>query len=200
MYPKCRGHRVPKKCYFKANQFAIKLLGREQLEKTMRVKRIIPHKRFHYHSLTNDIALLELEEPLKCTGMTSPICLPTKRKMYENGQTFKVAGWGWNTPEGLVGPQLLREGVMKEIEAKECMMPGFPDEKIDQIQCAVGTNQMAYKGDSGTSSFIKYKGKFYALGVTSHGEEFCNFKPSTFTQVLYFSDWIKNYVKDLPEP
>ncbi|GFW20981.1 tryptase beta-2 [Trichonephila clavipes] len=93
----------------------------------------------------NDIALLELEEPLKCSGMTSPICLPTKRKMYENGQKFHVAGWGWNTPEGHDGSQLLREGIMKGIEAKECMMPGLPSEKIDQIQCAVGASQTAYK-------------------------------------------------------
>ncbi|GFR00321.1 tryptase beta-2 [Trichonephila clavata] len=100
-YPECRGDRAPKKCYYKANQFTIKLLGRQKLKRAMRVKRIIPHQEFDYERHLNDIALLELEEPLKCTGKTSPICLPTKKEMYKNGQELYVAGWGKNTPDRL---------------------------------------------------------------------------------------------------
>ncbi|GFV87431.1 tryptase beta-2 [Trichonephila clavipes] len=142
LYPKCRGSRVPKKCYLDASLFSIKLLGKRQLEKEIRIKSIIPHPKFSFVKITNDVALLELEKPLKCTGKTSPICLPSK-KMYKTGQKIYVAGWGKTKPEQeiKVGPQLLREGVMKEVKAENCMRPGLSKQTIRQYHCAVGTNQ-----------------------------------------------------------
>ncbi|PRD24169.1 UNVERIFIED_CONTAM: St14 [Trichonephila clavipes] len=93
LHARCRRRKVPETCYHKGNQFSIKLLGKKKLERKIRIKRIIPHSKFYFSKIVYDIALLELEEPLKCTGKTSPICLPTK-KMYKTGQKIFVAGWG----------------------------------------------------------------------------------------------------------
>ncbi|PRD29831.1 UNVERIFIED_CONTAM: Tryptase beta-2 [Trichonephila clavipes] len=202
MHARCKTGEAPLECYFEANLFSIQLLGKRKLETILKIKRIIPHPKFDFTKILNDIALLELEEPLKCTGKTSPICLPTKEEMYKTGKTLFVAGWGKNEPDKILGPQVLREGAMKEIEGKHCMTPELPKETIEQYQCSAGTSQTSCHGDSGTSNFIRYQGKFYALGVTSHGaSEWCSPTfPNTFTKVLYFLNWIKEHVKDLPEP
>ncbi|GFY65026.1 tryptase beta-2, partial [Trichonephila inaurata madagascariensis] len=100
------------------------------------------------------------------------------------------------------GTRLLREGVMKEVEAKKCMRPSVPKKTIHQYHCAVGTNQSSCKGDSGSSNFINSEGKFYTLGITSHGKAHpCDpAQTVTFTKVIYFEKWIKKHVKDLPKP
>ncbi|GFQ99704.1 tryptase beta-2 [Trichonephila clavata] len=91
---------------------------------------------------------------------------------------------------------------MKEVHAKYCMRPGLPKDLIKQYHCAVGTNQSSCHGDSGSTNFIKNKGKFYALGITSHGTlDTCNPTwPITFAKVIYFKKWIQKHVKDLPKP
>ncbi|GFR28604.1 hypothetical protein TNCT_479701 [Trichonephila clavata] len=57
-------------------------------------------------------------------------------------------------------------------------------------------------GDSGSSNFIKSKGKFYTLGVTSHGKtNYCN--PSwllAYSKVIHYKKWIKQHVNDLAKP
>ncbi|GFU41944.1 tryptase beta-2 [Trichonephila clavipes] len=139
MHARCKTGEAPLECYFEANLFSIQLLGKRKLETILKIKRIIPHPKFDFTKILNDIALLELEEPLKCTGKTSPICLPTKEEMYKTGKTLFVAGWGKNEPDKILGPQVLREGAMKEIEGKHCMTPELPKETIEQYQCSAGT-------------------------------------------------------------
>ncbi|GFQ89577.1 hypothetical protein TNCT_278291, partial [Trichonephila clavata] len=98
-YPECQGQKTTKKCYLKPDQLSIKVLGKKQLGKKFKIKRIIPHPKFDYDVVVYDIALLELEKPLECSRKTSPVCLPTKN-MYETGQKIFIAGWGMDTPEG----------------------------------------------------------------------------------------------------
>ncbi|GFY78477.1 tryptase beta-2 [Trichonephila inaurata madagascariensis] len=96
----------------------------------------------------------------------------------------------------------LREGTMKEVLSKDCKRRGLPEKIVQQYYCAVGTNQSACQGDSGTSAFIKSKKIFYSVGIVSHrGSKFCHLTwPVTFAKTLYILEWIKEYVKDLPEP
>ncbi|GFR05180.1 serine protease 38 [Trichonephila clavata] len=98
--PKCQGSSSPKECYFKPSEFSSKLLERQRLGKPMRIKKIIPHPKFNYVKMVNDIALLELQQPVKCSGKTSPICVPTKKDIYKMGQKVYVAGWGKNMETG----------------------------------------------------------------------------------------------------
>ncbi|GFY51734.1 hypothetical protein TNIN_42511 [Trichonephila inaurata madagascariensis] len=97
---RCRRRRIPKECYIKAHRLSFMLLGKKQLEKRMKIKKIIPHPNYYHPKIIYDVALLELEKPLKCTGKTSPICLPTK-EMYKTGQKIYIAGWGNNRPKGM---------------------------------------------------------------------------------------------------
>ncbi|GFS98943.1 suppressor of tumorigenicity 14 protein [Nephila pilipes] len=205
--PECKGYSPAKECYISEKEFSIYLLGSQRFGQKLEIKRFIPHDRYNNDLIINDIALIELAQPLSCSTETYPICLPTKEEMYKEDQKLFVAGWGWNTPRGDNSPQTLREGVMRQVSPQNCMVEGLPKETVNQYHCAAGTTQTICVGDSGSSTFIKFKNKFYTLGVTSNMQQEddftiqCNPKSfSTFSKVLYFSKWIKTHVKDLPEP
>ncbi|GFS98941.1 serine protease 38 [Nephila pilipes] len=126
--------------------------------------------------------------------------------MYKEDQKILVAGWGWNTPTGYNSPVTLREGVMQQVSAQNCMREGLPIETVNQYHCATGTNQSICMGDSGSSTFIKFKNRFYDLGVSSYIQQEDEFKIecnpillTTFSKLLYFSKWIETHVKDLPK-
>ncbi|GFV87439.1 hypothetical protein TNCV_4034111 [Trichonephila clavipes] len=73
--------------------------------------------------------------------------------------------------------------------------------RVNDHDHSATTISFLFKGDSGSSNFIKSGGKFYTLGITSHGKPNpCDpARPVTFTKVIYFENWIKKHVKDLPK-
>ncbi|GFS45648.1 peptidase S1 domain-containing protein [Trichonephila inaurata madagascariensis] len=60
---RCRRRRIPKECYIKAHRLSFMLLGKKQLEKRMKIKKIIPHPNYYHPKIIYDVALLELEKP-----------------------------------------------------------------------------------------------------------------------------------------
>ncbi|GFS67985.1 kallikrein 1-related peptidase b16, partial [Nephila pilipes] len=202
----CIGYSPEKECYISENEFSIYLLGSQRFGQKLEIKRFIPHDRYYHNLLINDIALIELAQPIKCSTETYPICLATDEEMYKDDQIILVAGWGWNTPTGYKPPKKLREGVMRQVSSHNCMVEQYPTETVNQLHCAVGTDQTICYSDSGTSTFINFKERFYTLGVTSNSQETEEKPPcyptlfAAFAKVLYFSKWIETHVKDLPEP
>ncbi|GFS47149.1 peptidase S1 domain-containing protein [Nephila pilipes] len=98
--PECIGYSPAKECYISEKEFSIYLLGNKRFGQKLEIKRFIPHDRYNHDLIINDIALIELTQPLNCSTETYPICLPTKKEMYKEDQKLFVAGWGWNTPRG----------------------------------------------------------------------------------------------------
>ncbi|GFS45645.1 trypsin-1 [Trichonephila inaurata madagascariensis] len=200
---KCEGQSREKNCYYSPKNISIKLLGKKKFGKVVKIKKIITHPKFDHMKIINDIALLELAESLKCSKGISPICLPTNKEVYKKGQKVTVAGWGKtkdSEPDGS-SREVLKEGVMKEISPKKCLRPGLSKSAVKQYHCVVGTKQTSCQGDSGSSMFVKHKGKFYTLGVVSHGKvKRCHLTwPITNSKTLYFLKWIKKHVKNLPK-
>ncbi|GIY30614.1 hypothetical protein CDAR_461241 [Caerostris darwini] len=183
--PKCATRVVPQ-CYRLPKEVSVGFIGTDEIT-SLRVKRIIPHPHFIPTTLTNDIGLLELEKPVYCSYQVGPICLPEKG-MDRVGQKFITAGWGKRMGETLVEPEKLREGEMRQVSAARCHTREKP--------------KLAYmsEGDSGSSIFIRYGQKYYALGLVSH-----NFikvcppsEPAAFTKLYVYVPWIKRHVPDLP--
>lgn len=64
----------------------------------------------------NDIAILELSEPLQWTDRIQPICLPDVKFREQKGGTATVAGWGrWGTAGGSLSTWLRTTNVKFEI-------------------------------------------------------------------------------------
>ncbi|GFQ85647.1 tryptase beta-2, partial [Trichonephila clavata] len=200
----CQGPGIPEECFVKPENSYIKLLEKEKLGKEVRIKRFIPHPEFinKPEQVTSDVALLELAETLQCGEMTSPICIANNEELYKKNQKIFVAGWGQHELKRKSITEKLREGLMMEVLSEECMKPGYSKDIANQLYCAAGTNQTACQGDSGSSAFINSEETFYSLGIVSYrGSETCDPKlPVTFAKTLYFLEWIKEHVKDLPEP
>ncbi|GFU14749.1 tryptase beta-2, partial [Nephila pilipes] len=98
--PECIGYSPAKECYFSKEEVSIYLLGSQKFGQKLQIKRFITHEWYNHYLIINDIALIELAQPLKCSTETYPICLATKEEMYKENQKLFVAGWGWNTPWG----------------------------------------------------------------------------------------------------
>lgn len=61
----------------------------------MKVKNVIEHEGFHYPSLYNDVAIVQLESKVQLSNNIATVCLPENLKN-ENfvGKTAIVTGWG----------------------------------------------------------------------------------------------------------
>lgn len=46
------------------------------------MKRVLKHPRYSQTNYDNDIALIQLDEPLVFQGILNPICLPTPKKSF----------------------------------------------------------------------------------------------------------------------
>ncbi|GBN30115.1 hypothetical protein AVEN_218421-1 [Araneus ventricosus] len=100
--PKCSGRRVDRTCYISPSELRVGLLGDKKwdLSKSVKVLQINPHPLFSYRLQIYDLALIKLSEPVHCSNMTMPVCLPNKDPT-KVGQILITAGWGANTPEGM---------------------------------------------------------------------------------------------------
>ncbi|GFU45164.1 tryptase beta-2 [Nephila pilipes] len=132
--PECIGYSPAKECYISEKEVSIYLLGSERFGQKLEIKRFIPHDRYHHDLIINDIALIELAQPLNC--------LPTKEEMYKEDQTLFVAGCGWNKSWGFESATKLREEVMRQVSPHNCMIEELPKETVNQFQCAAGTTQV----------------------------------------------------------
>ncbi|GFW04885.1 hypothetical protein TNCV_4881201 [Trichonephila clavipes] len=65
-----------------------------------RVLRLIPHPNYNAVKITNDIALIELVNPIVCLDLPRPICLPT-RNFSKLGNELIIAGWGVSEAEAI---------------------------------------------------------------------------------------------------
>ncbi|GFS56618.1 tryptase beta-2 [Trichonephila inaurata madagascariensis] len=151
----------------------------------------------------NNIALIELEQPLECSPTTSPICLPLKAQELKLGYNLSIAGWGTHAEFDYNDEfYTLREGEMVKVETSNCNNPEVSKIFHKQYVCAFGKKQSACQGDIGGSAFTRSGKSYYAVGIASHGNEpkFRPLQPITFTNVNHFAAWIRLFVRQLPQP
>ncbi|GBM52557.1 hypothetical protein AVEN_207104-1, partial [Araneus ventricosus] len=137
--PQCRGRRVARNCYINPNTIKVGLLGQQQRtpSETLAVSRIMGHPMYSFSMQMQDVALLKLARPVRCSERTMPVCLPPK-DFHRIGTSLITAGYGHNTPEGMVGPQMLREGLVREIDPRRCARQHQPSNIVNSITCAAG--------------------------------------------------------------
>lgn len=68
---------------------------RDETDVQMReVKTIITHEDYNQMTFDNDIAVLELKEPLVFSSTVHPVCLPSSSHVFPPGMPCWVTGWG----------------------------------------------------------------------------------------------------------
>ncbi|XP_015589532.1 proclotting enzyme isoform X2 [Cephus cinctus] len=189
---------------FAARQFTVRL-GDIDLERddepsspeTYAVKEIRAHPKFSRVGFYNDIAILELNRPVRKTPYVIPICLPQARFRGEPfaGARPTVVGWG-TTYYGGKESTVQRQAVLPVWRNEDCNAAYF--QPITSNFLCAGYSQGgkdACQGDSGGPLMLRAEGHWMQIGIVSFGNK-CGEPgyPGVYTRLTEYTDWIKNNI------
>ncbi|XP_045535438.1 polyserase-2 [Papilio machaon] len=172
----------------------------ESRPETRYIVKMIVHN-FTLTDLTNDISLLQLNEPVKYSHAIRPVCLPTVPSDHYHGTLATVAGWGAKAETGNWSCTLL-EAQLPVLSNEECQNTNYNESKIRDVMMCAGFPATAHKdactGDSGGPLVAENVEHAYELiGIVSWGYG-CARKgfPGVYTRVNKYLDWIKDNTQD----
>ncbi|XP_076836296.1 ST14 transmembrane serine protease matriptase b [Brachyhypopomus gauderio] len=158
------------------------------------VKRIISHPDYHSSEFDNDIALVELDSPIKFNQRVWPICLPAATDEFFAGKPVWITGWGRVQEAGMLANALQKAQVriINDTVCSQLMGNGVTPRMICAGVLSGGVD--ACQGDSGGPlSYIDLaSGRWFLTGVVSWGHG-CGrkSKPGIYTRVTKFRRWIR---------
>ncbi|XP_072262910.1 transmembrane protease serine 11D-like [Pyxicephalus adspersus] len=159
------------------------------------VKRIIVHEAYTTETRQNDIALLELSDPVNFKQNIRTICLPQASDNFPDGSSCYVTGWGALEYDGSLSP-ILRQAEVKIINSNVCGSPEMYGSFIKPVMLCAGYLEGkidACQGDSGGPLVsMKNTDKWFLIGVISFGEECAlQYKPGVYSRITFLRSWIK---------
>lgn len=159
------------------------------------VKTIITHQDYNQLTQDNDIALLELKEPLVFSNTIHPVCLPASSHVFPPGMPCWVTGWG-----------ALREGGRASRVLQKAEVKIINDTVCDDVTEGQVTSRMlcsgflaggvdACQGDSGGPLVCLSEANiWFQCGIVSWGEGCARRnKPGVYTRLTKFRDWIRQH-------
>eukprot|EP00111_Clytia_hemisphaerica_P002747 TCONS_00007727-protein len=150
----------------------------------------------------NDIALLQLEQPIKFGRNVQPVCLPSQGDAPKVGSKCYITGWGKIGHQG--GSHTILQQLGLTVQSKEtCAKHNSKIGKItDRMICAANfdttKNQSGCHGDSGGPFVCQNSNGSWTLhGAVSWGSPKCDTKDaiSVFARVGQFRDWIEKTIQ-----
>uniref|UniRef100_A0A3Q0SJL7 Peptidase S1 domain-containing protein n=1 Tax=Amphilophus citrinellus TaxID=61819 RepID=A0A3Q0SJL7_AMPCI len=183
-------------------------------EECYKVDAIIRHKGFVYEQdrtdITNDIALVHLAKPVSMTREISPICLPKPGVVIPAGIPCFVTGWGdekvLTSAHSTTLAEKLNQAALPIIDFQTCSKPVYWWDTLRPSMICAGYEspdelKSACQGDSGgplaCATAAGANTAWEVHGIVSFGPQGCirDKKPSVFTRVSAFSDWIDSNIK-----
>ncbi|KAJ3614596.1 hypothetical protein NHX12_018167 [Muraenolepis orangiensis] len=179
-------------------------------EACYQVDGIVPHPGFVYEQdrsdISNDVALVHLVRPVNTTREISPVCLPAAGAVLPAGTPCYVTGWG--DEKGSLFPKVseqLNQAALPVVNFSTCSKPDYWWDVLRPSMICAGYEspdelKSACQGDSGGPFVCKTPGasnsNWEVHGIVSFGAQGCikDKKPSVFTRVSAFSDWIEDSI------
>eukprot|EP00516_Mucochytrium_quahogii_P012775 CAMPEP_0203793338 /NCGR_PEP_ID=MMETSP0100_2-20121128/5801_1 /ASSEMBLY_ACC=CAM_ASM_000210 /TAXON_ID=96639 /ORGANISM=" , Strain NY0313808BC1" /LENGTH=253 /DNA_ID=CAMNT_0050697089 /DNA_START=332 /DNA_END=1090 /DNA_ORIENTATION=+ len=157
-----------------------------------RVKRIIKHPNYNKPTKSsNDIALLELETPVKSI---TPVNIKDAAKYEQDGTETELVGWGRLSEKGSVSKKLMHV-VLPTVDNKKCILPSAVKGRLQDTNICAGYKEGgkdACAGDSGGPLFFTPTGKApVQTGLVSWGVGCA--RPNSmgvYTRVSSYIAWI----------
>jgi len=157
------------------------------------------HEEWDLNTLANDIALIELPQPLTLNEYIKPIRLPAREEKVYPGDLTTAIGWGRPSDSASgISPVLRMVENLPIISNKDCNdIYGIVGDGIVCIDTTEGRGTC--NGDSGGPLMIKEYGIWTQVGLTSFGASTgCEAGyPDGFTRTEYYRGWIEDQVGPL---
>ncbi|XP_060808752.1 serine protease filzig [Amyelois transitella] len=162
------------------------------------VRRVIVHRQYDAATFENDLALLELESPVKFDAHIVPICMPPDEADF-TGRMATVTGWGRLKYGGGV-PAVLQEVQVPVIENSACqemfLTAGHQKNIRKSFICAGYANGQkdSCEGDSGGPLVLQREdGRWQLVGTVSHGIRCAApFLPGVYMRTTFYKPWLKS--------
>ncbi|XP_056191031.1 acrosin-like [Falco biarmicus] len=166
------------------------------------IKQLLVHQHFSNITRRNDIALLELEQPVQCNSYVQLACVPDASLRVSELTECYVSGWGARTARVSVlftaggSAYVLQEAQVHLIDAGVCNSSGWYRGAIHTHNICAGYPQGGIdtcQGDSGGPLVCQDKSAdyFWLVGLTSWGMGCARAKkPGVYTSTQHFYNWI----------
>nr|XP_028596396.1 chymotrypsin-like elastase family member 2A [Podarcis muralis] len=160
-------------------------------------EKIIIHPKWDSSSVSsgNDIALIKLSKHVTLSDKIQLVCLPKANSILASNSPCYATGWGRLQTDG-ASPDILQQGRLLVVDYATCSKSSWWGSSVkSSMVCAGGDGVISScKGDSGGPLNCKpSSGKWEVHGIGSFvSSSGCNtyHKPTVFTRVSAFNDWI----------
>ncbi|KAL9970715.1 hypothetical protein ACROYT_G023128 [Oculina patagonica] len=145
--------------------------GSTSVQQTFRLKQLFKHEGFSMRHLKNDIALLQLEQPIAASDKVSTVCLPDSGSQVAAGTQCYITGWG-RTVGGGNAADTLQQAMLPVAEHSACSSVNGKLAPVDKTSmvCAGGQGKGGCQGDSGGPFVCDEGGKFVLRGAEAEVE------------------------------
>ncbi|XP_009072329.1 PREDICTED: acrosin-like, partial [Acanthisitta chloris] len=169
-----------------------------------RIKKLVYHPYYYPGPEFNDIALLKLDQPVRCSAYIQIRCVADTTVRLSELQTCYVAGWG-DTFEGeKKASNVLKEAKVSLIDTQVCNGSEWKNGILQPFHLCTGYPEGGVgtcQGDSGGPVMCKANNTdfFWIVGVNSWGKG-CGrpMQPAISTSTQYYYDWILGEVGLIP--
>jgi chymotrypsin len=159
------------------------------------VAQIIVHEGYNERGMANDIALLQLSNPLQFRHNVGQVCMPVRegrsRNTFEN-QPVTASGWGRTRTNSHHGSAVLMKADLNVLSNSRCRQSS-QFQILESSICTYNRGKQPCNGDSGSSiDWQDSNGNYKAVGIVSHGEKDCHStEPTVYARVTAYMDWIR---------
>ncbi|XP_044884319.1 acrosin-like isoform X2 [Mauremys mutica] len=84
------------------------------------IKQVVQHEHYEPRMESNDIALLELDQPIKCNDYAQPACLPDAMAEVSNLSHCYISGWGVTQETSQETADILQEAKVHLLDITTC--------------------------------------------------------------------------------
>jgi len=201
----CAAHCIDgrSKTFFKvvAGAHNIHTILPEETQQSRYVKNMWRHEAYDHTIITNDVSLLELDEPLEFNEFVQPLPLAPLGDDPAGGTVCVNSGWGSTShTQSPSMPNNLQFVEMPIVSRPDCAEDYEGVNGVDEGMICTGVDQgglSACSGDSGGPlACPDADGNMYLAGIVSWGMIPCGQpnRPSVFTSVGFYREWLDEHI------
>lgn len=162
---------------------------------------ITVHPQFNRRLKVNDIAVVELDNPIKRSVNVHPACLYTNN---DDPRGLVASGWGVTSLQATTGSKILQKANLVAVPVSECNETFSRLKILDNLsnqhfctRSPPGRTSDTCLGDSGGPlqvENVQDSKVFSIVGITSTGNGCGGNTPGVYTRVSNYLDWIEGIV------